>query len=176
MGKYIIIGCLLFRSLSTFSQTDWIKKDLGSKVQVKFPNTPTYKLNGKAGTYTAKTKNNLFIVIVQYDVIPNYSDFLKFSDSQKAKMIDIFLDNAVKGMLTYSGNDNVPFNSIQIGNYKGRETSYNAINPATGENTKYFCKLISAFNKVFTFQCMYLGEDIDCENEKNIFLNSITLN
>jgi len=176
MGKYIIIACLLFRSLSAFSQTDWVKKDLGSKVQVKFPNTPTYKLNGKAGTYTAKTKNNLFIVIVQYDVIPYYSDFLKFSNLQKAKMIDIFLDNAVKGMLTYSGNDEVPFTSIKIGNYAGRETSYNAINPVTGENTKYFCKLISVFNKLVTLQCIYLREDQECETEKNVFLNSITSN
>lgn len=174
--KRVILVWFLWTTLPSFSQSNWITKEIGSKISAKFPSSPTYRLVNKAGTYTCKTENNLLAVIVQYDALPNYSDFVKLSAEEQDKLVEVFLDNTIKGLLKASGSDDTSFTNIQVGEYKGREVSYKSINPVTGDRTMKFCKLLYAFNRVYMFQCMYLNDQGKGKKEKDSFLNSITIN
>jgi len=174
MKKSILIILLFIVSVYSFSQSDAIVKQLGSGITVRFPNNPTYQEKDKAGVYITATENNMFTVIVKYDVLPYYSEFLKLSEKDQEKGIDVFLDNAIKGILKASGNENSPHNKIQVGNHKGRETSYAAINPITGEIAMHYVKMLYCYNKLYLFQCMQLEDNSTSVSERKIFLNSIS--
>ena len=182
VGKTRTIRKLLFSfALVTvcgfaFGQNDWIKKEIGNNVFVSFPNSPTFKFTNKAGTYTSKTDNCIFVAIAQQDPFPNYSDFVKLPVENQKKLIEMFLDNAIKGMLTQSANDGTPFKNITIGKYPGREASYSAINPVTGNRTTKYVRLFYALNVVYAFQSFSTQDGKSCTDEKNTFLNSITAN
>lgn len=176
MLKPLIFLCLLAVQLNALSQNDWVTKDLGSGISVKFPSDPVYKLTDKTGGYTSKTTKNLFIALVQYDALPHYTEFLKLPDEQKERLINIFLDNTVKGIVMVDGVDNVPSIALKLGNFPGRQFECDGINPVTGNSTKKFYKLFLVFNKAYVFQCMCSATANDCIKEKNNYLNSITSN
>jgi hypothetical protein len=161
---------------SASGQENWVLKELGSGLKVNFPVEPVYELRGdeKAATYRAKTDKNLFLIVVQYGVLPNYAEFVRLSKNEQQKGIEIFLDNAIKGLLTSSGNSNTPFRSSFLGNHPGRETHCSLINPHTGNSTTAYVRMVYAFNKIFLFQCMYLKDAEECKVEKEIFFNSIS--
>lgn len=159
-----------------FGQNDWVKKEIGNKVFVSFPNSPTFKFTNKAGTYTSKTENCIFIAIAQQDPFPNYADFVKLPADNQKKLIELFLDNAIKGMLIQSANEGTPYKNIIIGKYSGREASFSAINPVTGNRTTKCVRLFYALNVVYAFQSFATQDGKSCTDEKNTFLNSITAN
>lgn len=182
VGKTRTIHKLLFSILlvtvyaCAFGQGDWIKKEVGNKVYVSFPTSPTFKFTNKAGTYTSKTANCIFIAIVQHDPFPNYADFVKLPVENQKKLIELFLDNAIKGMLIQSANEGTPFKNINIGKYSGREASFSSINPVTGNRTTKYVRLFYALNVVYAFQSFATEDGKSCVDEKNTFLNSITAN
>jgi hypothetical protein len=167
---------ILVAGKMSFAQTDWTNKQVGDKLFVQFPAEPTYKLQDKSGIYTVKTINCVFMVIVSYDVIPHYAEFLKLSRSNQINVINHFLNGVINGKLNYSNNQGLTATPIKVGQYYGREVSYNAINPITGEIGKRFSKVFLANNKVYSFECWYITSPEVCKNDKNQFLNSITIN
>lgn len=175
MKRHLLSITICLLNLTGFAQDNWVVKDLGSGISVRFPNVPTYKLKGNAGVYTSGTSNCLCMAVVQYDALPNYSDFLKLPQKKQDELIEIFLDNAINGALKQSGNQGEPFTIIKIGSHSGRETVCNGINPANGEQTKKFTKILYAFDKLYFFQCMYLKDDVTSLIEKNKYLKSIVV-
>lgn len=159
-----------------FGQIDWVKKEVGNKVYVSFPSSPTFKFVNKAGTYTAKNDDCIFIAIAQQDAMPNYNEFVKLSAENQKKTLELYLDNAIKGMLIQSANEGTPFKKITIGKYSGREVSYSAMNPTTGNRTTKYVKLFFALNVVYAFQSFATQDGSSCVTEKDTFLNSITAN
>lgn len=128
MKKYFIfIFCL-----STFFCFSQVQKEVENGIFVNFPNSPTYKTVQNSSSFSTKTENSLLMVIVQRNFIPNYPQYLiaqkKWSESERKKTINSFLDNAVKGKLDYTGNLG-DVSEIKIGKYYGRKLSYSAINP-----------------------------------------------
>jgi hypothetical protein len=152
-------------SLASNSQSSWVTKELGNNIIISFPNLPTYKLVNKTGIYASKTANTLSFALVQYDVIPNYSEFLKLSSTEQDRLIEVFLDNALEGVLAQSGSGDASNFHIRLDKYKGRETSFHSINPATGELISKHCKILYAYNKLFMFQSMYLSESLQSQEE-----------
>ena len=120
MKKYLLI---LF-SLSTFFCFSQIQKEVENGIFVSFPNSPTYKTVQNASTFSSKTENSLLMVLIQRNVIPDYPNYVlaqkKWTATERKKVADSFLDNAVKGKLDYTGNTgNV--SEIKIGNLYGRK-------------------------------------------------------
>lgn len=159
-----------------FGQSDWERKEIGNKIYVSFPTSPTFKFLNKAGTFTSKTDNCIFIAIVQQDVIPNYGEFVKLPAENKRKLVKLFLDNAIKGMFIQSANEGTSFKNITIGKYSGREASFSAMNPITGNRTTKYVRLFYALNVVYAFQTFATQDKTTCVDEKNTFLNSIKAN
>lgn len=174
--KKSVFVLLLFLSTFKFceAQTTWINKEVGIGLYVQFPTEPTYKTQDKSGIYTSKTTNCIFMVVVTYDAIPRYADFLKLSSKNQNQIIDVYLDGVIKGKLRYTNNPESPGRTIKIGKYDGREISYSAINPITGEIGKRFSKILLINNKIYSFECWYLTDLYSSENEKDLFFNSIT--
>ena len=176
MQKLVILLLIFLSRNLLYSQSNWVPQEVGNGISVKLPDKPIYKLQGKAGIYTASTSNNFFMVIVQYDVIPNYSDFVMLSTEKQEELIQVFLDNTIKGVLKSAGYEQLPFQQLSLGSYQGRQTNYPSINPSTGLPTVKFCNLYYASNKVYMFQCMYLKDAGTSSPEKDQFLNSLKTN
>lgn len=117
---------------------------------------------------------------IMRNVIPeNYDAFLraesKWSESQKENVAYVFLDNFIKGKISYTGGTLVATADIKIGGYYGKEIEYEAVNPITGEIGKRFSIVLALlkYNKVVSFECWYLYNSKEAEDSKNIFFNSI---
>ena len=168
---------LLLIVFSGQAQT-WQKKNVGNNVYVSFPAEVKYEMkssNGKnVAQYASKTDNCLFMVMVLYDVIPNYSNFVNMKQSDQNEIISIYLDNYCKGKLMYNNSQAVTKKSI-VNIYQARQLSYSAINPVSGETGKRFSKSIVVANKLFSFECWYLNENPNSQNEKADFFNSIEI-
>lgn len=174
MKHFILITITLLCSiLETNAQT---KKEIDNGLFVTFPSEPEYKTTNSASTFVTKTENCLFMVLIQRNAIPNYDEYVKakqkWSASEIAKVENSFLDNAVKGKLDYTGNSG-KVNSIKIGKFNGREISYSAINPATGERGMRYTKLFLVRDKAISFEVWYLNDSETAKQEKESFLNSI---
>lgn len=174
MKKYFVLF-LCFINFLCFSQ---VEKEVENGIFVKFPNNPAYKSVQNASTFSTKTENSLLMVIIQRNFIPNYPQYLiaqkKWSEIERKKIINSFLDNAAKGKLDYTGNSG-EISEIKIGKYYGRKLSYSAINPATGERAKRFSIIILVRDKLINFESWELKENSNFIEEKNNFLNSITV-
>lgn len=174
MAKYIVTVYLLFLGINSYTQSNWVQKEVGNNIYIKFPKNPVYKLTEKARTYTAITENNIFMVLVQNAGIPNYGDFENQPEEQKNALINMLLENYIIGFLKATGNENRTSTDIQIGDYRGKEISFSSISPSTGNRTMNYCKFMFALNKVYTFQCKNLKDEVYSQKEKDIFLNSVT--
>ena len=174
--KLLFSFVFITQCMCAFGQTNWVKKDLGNNIYANFPTSPTYKLVNKAGTYSSKTDSCIFIAIIQYDVIPNYPEFVKLPADNQKKLIEILLDNTINGMFIQSANEGTPFQKISVGKYSGRQASFSAINPITGNNTTKYVKLFYALAKIYAFQCFAIKDNVTCIAEKNSFFKSISAN
>lgn len=173
MKQIFTITFFLVNSCFCFSQ---IQKEVDNGIFVNFPNSPTYKTVQNASTFSSKTENSLTMVIVQRNFIPDYSNYLiaqkKWTETERKKITDSFLDNAVKGKLDYTGNTgNV--SEIKIGNFYGRKLSYSAINPTNGERGERYSIILLVRDKLINFECWQLNANSKFTTEKNNFLNSI---
>lgn len=172
MKFFLFLFCL--STLFCFSQ---VQKEVENGIFVSFPDSPTYKTVQNASTYTSKTDNCFFMVIVQRNMIPDYPNYLlaqkKWTATERKKVIDSFLDSAVKGKLDYTGNSG-EVSEIKIGNFYGRKLSYSATNPASGERGERFSIILLIRDKLLSFECWYLKNNSNSKTEKNNFLNSIT--
>ena len=83
MAKYLVTVYLLLLGINSYTQSNWVQKEVGNNIYIKFPKNPVYKLTEKARTYTAITENNIFMVLVQNAGIPNYGDFENQPQEQK---------------------------------------------------------------------------------------------
>ena len=164
---------LLCSTLQTNAQS---KKEIDNGLFVTFPSEPEYKTTNSASTFVTKTENCLFMVLIQRNVIPKYAEYVKakqkWSASEIAKVENSFLDNAVKGKLDYTGNSG-KVNSIKVGKFSGREISYSAINPASGERGMRYTKLFLVRDKLISFEVWYLNDTENAKQERDNFLNSI---
>ena len=172
MKKYLLI---LF-SLSTFFCFSQIQKEVENGIFVSFPNSPTYKTVQNSSTFSSKTESSLMMVLIQRNIIPDYPNYLlaqkKWTENERKKVADSFLDNAVKGKLDYTGNTgNV--SEIKIGNFYGRKLSYSAINPTNGERGERYSIILLVRDKLINFECWQLNANSKFTTEKNNFLNSI---
>lgn len=163
----------LIATTTTFCQSDWHTKVIENNISVKLPDNSTYKLNGKSGVYAAKTSNNMYFVIVQYDVLPRYSDFVQLPESSQIQAIKVFMDNAIKGALKASGNEGASYWTITLKDLPGREATYYGTDPGTGNRGKKITKMYYAYNKVITFSTMALNNSDAALKESNYFFNSI---
>lgn len=166
----------LFLCLFTFLCFSQIQKEVENGIFVSFPNSPTYKAVQNASTFSSKTENSLMMVIIQRNIIPDYSNYAlaqkKWTIAERKKVADSFLDNAVKGKLDYTGNTgNV--SEIKIGKYYGRKLSYSAINPTNGERGERYSIILLVRDKLINFECWQLNANSKFITEKNNFLNSI---
>ncbi len=156
--KIKVLTLLLLMPL--FLSAQWIEKEVGNNIYVKFPSNPEYKINsGIAGkcsyiaSYMAKSENCMFIIIIMGDVIPDYPVFLGLSNVNKKKLEDKFLDEYVVGKLSITDNTSDNSKHIKLDEYNGRECTYSAINPAIGERCKRFSKTFLIKNKTYSFEC-----------------------
>ena len=173
MKQIFTITFFLVNSCFCFSQ---IQKEVDNGIFVNFPNTPTYKTVQNASTFSSKTESSLVMVLIQRNVIPDYPNYLlaqkKWTENERKKIANSFLDNAVKGKLDYTGNTgNV--SEIKIGNFYGRKLSYSAINPTNGERGERYSIILLVRDKLINFECWELNKNSNFVNEKNNFLNSI---
>jgi len=168
--------------LPLFLSAQWMEKEVGNNIYVQFPSNPEYKISkGVPGaysymaSYTAKTENCLFMVLILNDVMPNYPEFMRLSKDRQQLAENKLLDGFMEGKLSIT--DNTPNNNkhIKLGVYNGRECSYSAIMPATGERCKRFSKVFLIKNKSFQFECWFLknAPDDAASKEKDIFFNSL---
>ena len=172
MKKYLLI---LF-SLSTFFCFSQIQKEVDNGIFVSFPNSPTYKTVQNSSTFSSKTESSLMMVLIQRNIIPDYPNYVlaqkKWTENERKKIANSFLDNAVKGKLDYTGNTgNV--SEIKIGNFYGRKLSYSAINPTNGERGERYSIILLVRDKLINFECWQLNANSKFTTEKNNFLNSI---
>lgn len=172
MKKYLLI---LF-SLSTFFCFSQIQKEVENGIFVSFPNSPTYKTVQNSSTFSSKTESSLMMVLIQRNIIPDYPNYVlaqkKWTENERKKIANSFLDNAVKGKLDYTGNTgNV--SEIKIGNFYGRKLSYSAINRTNGERGERYSIILLVRDKLINFECWQLNANSKFTTEKNNFLNSI---
>lgn len=175
MKKLLILYCLILSSNFIFGQ---ITKEVENGIFVTFPTNPEYTLTSKSTSYSCKTDNCMFMVIMQKNIIPNYEKYLASKKNWSAAEIktveDSFLDSAVKGKLDYTGNEGQVI-KIRKGPFNAREVSYSAINPATGERGKRFSTIILVRDKLVSFEVFFLLDNSSAEREKNLFLESISV-
>ena len=172
MKKYLLI----LLSLSTFFCFSQIQKEVENGIFVSFPNSPTYKTVQNSSTFSSKTESSLMMVLIQRNIIPDYPNYVlaqkKWTENERKKIANSFLDNAVKGKLDYTGNTgNV--SEIKIGNFYGRKLSYSAINPTNGERGERYSIILLVRDKLINFECWQLNANSKFTTEKNNFLNSI---
>ena len=177
MKKIILAFILTLLGICAYSQDNWINKEVGNNIFVKFPSSPnyTYKSQEKSGIFGAKTENCLFMAMIQFGIIPYYSEFIKLQVSDQGKVLNQLLDNYIKGRSLMT-NKEILSKSIKLGTFTGRELTYGAVNPVTGEVGQRFSKVFVVNDKIYSFECWYLNNSTQSENEKNMFLNSIMNN
>lgn len=169
----VLTSILLTTIITSAYGQRWVQKEIGNKVYVNFPTSPVYDFLNNSGIYKSSQEGCLFIAIVQHNVIPNYSEFVKLSAENQKEIVENFLDNAIKGMLIQSANEGTPFNKIKIGKYSGREVTYSAMNPKTGNRAVKYVHLFYALNVVYAFQSFAVEDGSNCTEKKNTFFNSI---
>jgi hypothetical protein len=176
--KQILIA-LIFSTLNISIYSQQVKKEVENGIYVDFPNNPKYSVTQEAGTYTARTENALYTVVIQYNMIPNYHQFVleeqSWTEKEKKQVRDVLLDNVIKGVLAYTGATGNPI-EIKIGSYYGRKISYSTINPATGEKGERFSVVLSVRNRLIFFDCTLLKESPESIRGKDSFINSIKSN
>ena len=138
---------LLLFTINIYSQESWIDKEVGSNIFVKFPTLPVYKLQEKSAFYTSKTENCLFMVMIQFSVVPYFSEFVKLPLTQRVMIINHLLDNYIKGR-NLMANKELATKEIKLGSFIGREITYSAVNPATGEVGQRFSKTFVVNDKI----------------------------
>ena len=101
---------------------------------------------------------------------------LSMPDNEREEAIKSLLDGFVRGELRSS--DNLPENvkTFKIGDYCGREYSYSAIYPETGERGLRFTKVISRDRNILFFYCIFLKNTRESYEEKNVFFYSLKYN
>ena len=169
----------LFISLISIYSFSQIRKEVENGIYVTFPNVPKYEVVENNSSYLAETNNCLFMVITQRNIIPNYDKYLeaqkKWTESEKQKIINILLDNAVQGQLDYTGNTGKSEN-IKIGQFFGRKVTYSAINPTNGERTQRVSIILSVRDRLLNFNVFYMQKTPDNVSKKEMedFINSIS--
>jgi len=175
MKHTLVFSVFIFLAISIFGQG--IKKEVENGIFVTFPSTPEYQTTAEASSYTAKTTNCYYMVLIQRNAIPNYAEFVKaektWTEAQKKQFRDALLDNAVKGKLDYTGSKG-NISNVKIGDYYGRNVEYSAINPATGQKGKRYLVMLSVRDRLVTFECMFLQNINSTILEKDEFINSIS--
>ncbi len=176
LKKYFKIF-ILFLLIPFNLHAQWVEKEVDNNLFVKFPSSPTYEYDDELSRYSAQTENCWFAVVIT-DKLPKeiYAQILLLTENEQKHYINTILDGAVQGELYVS--DNVPVNvkSFKIGKYYGREYSYSAINPKTGNKGLRYVKIISKETKIIIFYCVFLQNSQESLNEKNTFLNSLKYN
>ncbi|MGJ7030034.1 hypothetical protein [Niabella hirudinis] len=155
-----------------YAQENWVKKDLGNFI-CSFPNLPKYSLKNKLYTYTSKGRAGICIVMIQNDVVPRYSDFLKLKKADQEKAIDVLLSKAAEGLATVSGSTSPHYRRIMKNGFKGVDVVLEVINPATGDMSKQNVKLFYTYNQVYVFSYMLLNYKTASFDERDTFFNGI---
>jgi hypothetical protein len=88
-------------------------------------------------------------------------------------VINKFLDAVIEGKLSVVDKPSNNVKSIMLNKYLGREVSYSAINPTTGEKGLRFSRVYFILNKVYSFYCFFNNSSQDCYKEKDIYFKSI---
>jgi len=175
MKRILILLAVLFLVTSTYGQE--IRKEVENGIFVTFPNVTEYKVTTEASAYSSKTENCFYMVLIQRNAIPNYSEFTKaeknWTEAQKKQVRDKLLDSAVKGHLDYVGKTG-KVTEIKKGNFYGRKVEYSAVNPATGVKGKRYLVMLSVRDKMISFECMLLKDNNNAILEKDKFINSIS--
>ena len=175
MNRTLIFSAFLFLSITAFGQG--IKKEVENGIFVTFPSTPKYQTTAEASSYEVKTENCYYMVLIQRNAIPNYTEFVKaentWTEAQKKQFRDALLDNAVKGRLGYTGASG-KVTPIKKGDFHGRKIEYSAINPATGESGKRYLVMLSVRDRLVSFDCIAMQDTNRAIAEIDEFLNSIS--
>jgi hypothetical protein len=174
--KQILTFLFLSFSHIFFSQ---IQKEVDNGIFVTFPSTPVYSTTQNISTFSAKTTNSFFMVIIQRNAVPDYANYHKaektWTESERKKVADAGLDSFVKEKLAYTGNTgNV--SEVKYGKFYGRKLSYSAVNPATGERGDRYSIVLLVRDKVISFECWYLLNNNSAKTEKDQFFDSIKVN
>ena len=173
---FIDISVLLFLSVSIFGQG--IEREVENGIFLTFPKTPKYETTTDVSSYEAVTENCYYMVLIQRNAIPYYTEFVEteksWTETQKKQFRDVLLDNAVKGRFEYFGNTGT-VTEIKKGSFYGRKVEYSAVNPATGESGKRYLVMLSVRDKLINFECVLLQDNNYAVLEKDKFINSISI-
>lgn len=158
----------------TFSQSNWLYFYIGDDISILLPHKPTHKVNDNSEMFIAKTDNNVLMTLIQANAVPVNQQFENFNETKREELISIFLANAIKGAVK----DNpliVSPETIYLKNYQGRQFSYRAVNPVTGKVGERYVKMFVVRNNLYTIMSWCLNTSNDAVNERNKFMNSITI-
>ena len=170
--KNILLIITSFTFLSLFSQ---VRKEVENGIWVTFPKNPQYSVTQGIQQYITQTDN--VVCMVQSIDLPQRSQYLiaerNFSEAEKKKVADSFLNNYTQGVMASSGNT-AQVSPIKKGTHYGRKISYSAINPMTGEVTKRCIVVLFVRAKVVSIECIAIDNKEKSITEMNLFLISIT--
>lgn len=173
--KKIIFAVTFFFWQISFLVAQSVEKEVGLNLYVMFPSDPDYNTVYGMPSYMAKTDNCAFISLVQDNAIPNdtYWQLTRYPTSKQEPVISNFLDAYIESKLSTAGATLRTSKHIKIGNFLGREISYNALNPATGQMALRFARMYFITNTVYCFECWFLNNSNDCNKERDTYFKSI---
>ena len=169
--KFLVIIIMWLITTTAFAQ---YKTEVEDGIFVTFPNKPLCDIVSNKLSYVTTIENDIYMVIVLTDAIPNYSELFlaekDWTELEKKEVRNAFLNSFLEG---YAGTNE---NSIEvkIGNYYGKKLTYSGINLITKDKSKNFCVALSVRDKMILFECILSHELSTTIREKDNFLNSIS--
>ena len=150
--------------------------EVDNGIYVDFPITPKYTFDANNSHYVAVTDNCMLFVLIHRNAIPDYGKYFiasqKWSEIERKNVSEVFLDSVIKGRMHFvNGVNNAK--QIMLGPYYGRKMIYSAINPVTGVRGKRISQFYLIKDKIVSFDCWIIEDNLAAYKEMNLFYGSI---
>lgn len=171
--KNILLIVVTFSFFYSYAQT-WEKRILNDEISISFPIAPEYKIVGNKEAYLCKVSGCAFMVGVAPKAFENYDSYLKLHETERISVIDSFLDEIVRGKLSYGNQYLISLKTIQSGKHIGKEMIYSTAELSDPDSRKRFTTLLLIKDTLYTFECWYIDSQPH-DKERERFFSSIMI-
>ena len=153
----------------------WIKKEVAHNVYVQFPKEPHFDSKPEKRLSLYATQGNstdcMFTSMIRNGAMADYDNIKNLPLNQQHEKFDNELNKGIKDFIQ----DAViisPITTTNIKNYIVKEVAYTLNNH--GKESICYAKFLLRDNTAFIIQCS-MDSKYACSNDKDKFLNSITI-
>ncbi|WP_345954239.1 hypothetical protein [Mucilaginibacter sp. PAMB04168] len=154
------------------SVDSWKRLVINDEVSVEFPKLPVRKEFEDKEMYFYKSLKYAIMVGISKTHFIDYRSKQNIYD--KTKVVDLFLDDVVKGKISSGNYTSISVKTLKLGKYIGREVTYSSSTKGINYNQKRFAVFFVINDNLYAFEFWNL-QNTENAIDKAHFYNSILI-